>query len=123
TAPDLQPYMGMRGHAAIVREDGQVFAHVHPIGSVSMAALALAQASANAPTARAANVLTPAAAPDPHAGHMGHMAHMGTPATVALPYLFPTAGRYRIFVQVKRNEHVETGFFDADVRDPRAKPR
>src|SRR5262249_55566518 len=40
---DLELYMGMPGHAAFVRTDLSVFAHVHPSGSVPMAALALAQ--------------------------------------------------------------------------------
>ncbi|HZQ70970.1 MAG TPA: hypothetical protein VFA68_20755 [Terriglobales bacterium] len=35
---DLEPYMGMMGHAVFVRADGQVFADVHPAGSVPMAA-------------------------------------------------------------------------------------
>ena len=35
--------MGMAGHAEFVRSDLSVFAHVHPAGSVSMAALELAQ--------------------------------------------------------------------------------
>jgi len=34
--PDL--YMGMRGHAIIIRSDGNVFAHIHPVGTYSMAA-------------------------------------------------------------------------------------
>ena len=42
-AHDLEPYMGMAAHAEIVRSDFSVFAHVHPAGSVSMAALDLAQ--------------------------------------------------------------------------------
>ena len=41
---DMQLYMGMAGHAAFVATDGSVFAHVHPSGSVPMAALGLAQA-------------------------------------------------------------------------------
>ena len=40
---DLEPYMGMAGHAEFVRSDFSVFAHVHPSGSVSMASLELAQ--------------------------------------------------------------------------------
>ena len=43
-AQDMEPYMGMAGHAEFVRSDLSVFAHVHPAGSVSMAALELAQA-------------------------------------------------------------------------------
>ena len=42
-AHDLEPYMGMAAHAEIIRSDASVFAHVHPAGSVSMAALDLAQ--------------------------------------------------------------------------------
>lgn len=34
--PDL--YMGMSGHLVIMRDDGNVFSHVHPVGTYSMAA-------------------------------------------------------------------------------------
>ena len=37
-------------------------------------------------------------------------------STVEFPYGFPSAGRYRIFVQMKHGNTVETGTFDADVR-------
>jgi hypothetical protein len=40
-ARDIVPYMGMAGHAVFLRDDRSVFAHVHPSGSVPMAALAL----------------------------------------------------------------------------------
>jgi hypothetical protein len=35
---------------------------------------------------------------------------------VSFPYGFPTAGRYRIFIQMKHGSVVETGVFDADVK-------
>ena len=38
---DSEPYMGMAGHAEIVSSDRSVFAHIHPDGSVAMAALEL----------------------------------------------------------------------------------
>jgi hypothetical protein len=41
-APDMQPYLGMAGHAAFVKTDGTVFAHTHPEGSAAMASLILA---------------------------------------------------------------------------------
>src|SRR5216683_4488198 len=43
-AQEIEPYMGMAGHAEVVSSDLSVFAHIHPAGSVSMAALELAHA-------------------------------------------------------------------------------
>ncbi len=95
-ASDMELYMGMQGHAAFVSPDGSVFAHIHPSGSVPMAALSLA-GDAN-----------------PHAGHMT-MPSTGLPAEVSFPYGFPKPGSYRLFVQVKRGGRIETGTFDARV--------
>jgi len=97
-AGGMELYMGMQGHAAFIRTDRSVFAHVHPSGSVPMAALGLV------------------AAPDPHAGHMA-MLHGGIPAAVSFPYGFPKSGDYRIVVQVKRAGKVETGIFDTRVEN------
>lgn len=99
-AADLEPYMGMAGHAVFMSNDGKVFAHVHPEGSISMAALAIAQGSENS----AANPANP-------------MAAMSMPVSgdVSFPYGFPQPGDYHIFVQVKRAGHVETGAFVAHV--------
>jgi hypothetical protein len=103
-APDMELYMGMLGHAAFVRTDLSVFAHLHPSGSVPMAALALTQ-------------------PDnPHAGHADHASHAmaaagALPSAVSFPYGFPKPGAYRIFVQVKRGGQIETGIFDAKVEN------
>jgi hypothetical protein len=98
-ATDMELYMGMQGHAAFVSPDGSVFAHVHPSGSVPMAALTLAAASS-----------------DPHAAH-AMMMESRPPAEVSFPYGFPKPGAYRLFIQVKRAGHVETGVFDARVEN------
>ncbi|MCW5808791.1 MAG: hypothetical protein KIT31_40950, partial [Deltaproteobacteria bacterium] len=90
----LEAYMGMAGHAAVVRTDRTVFAHLHPSGSVAMPALELAGERVS------------------HAGH-----HMTFPAEVAFPYGFPRAGAYRVFVQVRRAGRVETAAFDARVAE------
>jgi hypothetical protein len=114
-AGDLEPYMGMAGHAEFVRSDLSVFAHVHPDGSASMAAIQLADASwqVNSPAASTADKKFGAATAMPGMKMSG-----GTEAhfsEVAFPYGFPMAGLYRIFVQVKRAGHVETGVFDVQV--------
>jgi hypothetical protein len=91
-ATDLEPYMGMAGHAVFLSTDGKVFAHVHPAGSVSMAAVNLAEGRS------------------PKAG-MENMDHNAPAAEVSFPYGFPQPGEYRIFVQIKRAGKVETAEF------------
>jgi hypothetical protein len=112
-ARDMEPYMGMAGHAEFVRSDLSVFAHVHPAGSVSMAALELAQDGlSNA----ADSAQMPISMPMPSTMSMP-MAEAGPLSPeVRFPYGFPRAGDYRIFVQIKRGGHVETGVFDARVQ-------
>jgi hypothetical protein len=105
-AKDVEPYMGMAGHAEIVRSDRSVFAHVHPDGSVAMAALELAQNNSGSPAATN--------------GSPSMMMTMQKPTDsispeVSFPYGFPKPGEYRMFVQIKRAGHVETGVFDTQV--------
>ena len=94
-AEDLELYMGMLGHAAFVKTDRTVFAHVHPSGSVPMAVLSLTTTA------------------DPHAGHS---VGSSLPAQVSFPFGLPQSGDYRIYVQVKQAGKVQTGVFDAHVR-------
>jgi hypothetical protein len=101
---DMEPYMGMAGHAEIVRSDRSAFAHIHPDGSVAMAALELAQKSAPVQSANA--VMDPGMKMD---------MHLPAATEVSFPYGFPKAGEYRLFVQIKRGGQIETGVFDAQV--------
>jgi len=96
-ATDLENYMGMAGHMALVSSDGKVFAHIHPAGTVSMAAASLA-----GDARQKQDVM----------GEMHGAPHSGE---VSFPYGFPQAGEYRLFVQIKRAGHVETGAFSAHV--------
>ena len=107
-AEGIELYMGMLGHAAFIAHDRSVFAHVHPSGSVPMAALSLtADANPHAVHMRMHG---------PRAGDQG--AENGAiPATVSFPYGFPKPGSYRIILQVKRSGQVETGIFDTRVEN------
>jgi hypothetical protein len=107
-APDTQLYMGMLGHAAFVKDDGTVFAHIHPSGTVAMAALMMAE-SQNNPTSKQPSASTPMEMP----GMVMSSDHL--PSSVSFPFGFPTPGRYRIFVQMKHGTTIETGIFDATV--------
>ena len=110
---DMEPYMGMAGHAEFVRSDLSVFAHVHPAGSVSMAALELAQDGLpGAAGAAQMPMSTPMAMPMP----MPMNESGPLPPEVRFPYGFPQPGEYRIFVQIKRGGRVETGVFDVEVQ-------
>jgi hypothetical protein len=100
-AHDVELYMGMLGHAAVIRHDREVFSHVHPTGSIAMASLETLDAAR-------------------HSGHSPMVCHDAgheLAAEVAFPYAFPLAGKYRVIVQMKRGGRVETGFFDALVGD------
>jgi hypothetical protein len=90
----LDDYMGMAGHAAFISTDGKVFAHIHPAGSVAMAAVSLAEGS----TQRQAMTTMPGMGSSP-------------PGEVSFPYGLPQPGDYRLFVQVKRAGQVETAVF------------
>jgi len=83
-----------------------VFAHIHPAGSASMAALELA--NSGGPTVRLGPVMPPGMSMAPGTAPLK--------PEVSFPYGFPKAGDYRIFVQVKRAGQVETGVFDAHVQ-------
>ena len=109
-AHDMQFYMGMLGHAAFVKTDGTTFAHIHPTGSVAMASFMLAQnqLGENSPMNMSGDM--------PGMDHSAHAAMESLPNEVTFPYGFPSPGRYRIFVQMKHGETVETGVFDADVK-------
>jgi hypothetical protein len=94
----LEPYMGMMGHAVITRPDGEVFVHLHPVGSFSMASQQAFERKLGVAPAHAHS-------------------HQAVSA-VSFPYEFPRPGRYRIWVQVKSGGRVVTGAFDAEVLPP-----
>lgn len=87
-----EPYMGMAGHVFVIKRDKSVFAHLHPGGSVPMAAMAL----------------TREVVANPHALHVV--------GGLSFPYGFPTPGAYRVVVQARLDGLVETGFFEVEAR-------
>jgi hypothetical protein len=116
-ASDMALYMGMPGHAAFVKEDGTVFAHVHPSGTVSMVALMMAAAQ-NQPSRPPSGAM--ASMPGMTAAAAGEHS-TGLPNSVGFPYGFPTPGAYRIIVQMKHGQIVETAAFDACANPPTAR--
>jgi hypothetical protein len=137
-----EPYLGMMGHAAVIRDDGSVYIHLHPTGSFAMAAEQIFKNRLN-DTIRIAKKPSSAVFRDSIDRHMAKlkamptaereqflMSEMGMYKTnasgamamehgnrISFPYSFPKEGRYRIFLQIKRNEKVLTGVFDVKVKD------
>jgi hypothetical protein len=97
---DLQPYMGMAGHLVIVRRDLSVFSHIHPTGSVPMAAVALLEKKT----------------PQAHESMVGMEQNQSIPPEITFPYGFPQPGDYRLFLQVRRGGQVQTAVFDVTVK-------
>jgi hypothetical protein len=89
----LESYLGMPGHAAVVRDDGQVFIHLHPMGTISPAAQARLS---------------------PPSSHVMHA--IPVTDTLRFPYAFPQPGRYTVWVQFKRRGRVMSAAFPAEVR-------
>jgi len=110
----LQPYMGMMGHAVVRRSGGEVFTHLHPVGTISMAAqeLFLRRERDGAGTAREPSQTNTLASLMP-----GRSEQSGAVAgnEVSFPYAFPRAGEYRLWVQVRTSGGVLTGVFDVRV--------
>jgi hypothetical protein len=137
-AVKLEPYMGMMGHAVVLKYDGSVYMHLHPVGTFSMASQEILEsrikknqkvpaapdaarfkdsidreiASLRSMTETDRNKYLTALMP---AMDMPENEHNKMDGMVTFPYAFPSAGKYRIWVQMKRNGKILNSAFDATV--------
>lgn len=104
----LEPYMGMAGHAVVMKDDGSVYVHLHPVGTIAVASQLAFQLREPGDTilGRLGRRITALQA------NPAHMARDTLPGRVTFPYAFPKAGRYRVWVQVRRGSRVLTGAFE-----------
>ncbi|MFL5620049.1 MAG: hypothetical protein ACJ79A_16850 [Gemmatimonadaceae bacterium] len=104
----VEPYLGMFGHAVVMRRDGGVFIHLHPNGTSAMAsevAFTLRDRGDTTPDGRLR--LSDAAMPIPA---------QQTISELSFPYAFPSAGRYRVWVQLRIRDRVRTAAWDVEVK-------
>jgi hypothetical protein len=104
----VEPYLGMTGHAVVVRRDGGVFIHLHPSGTGTLAselAFTLRDRGDTTPDGRLrlADATMPMASEQP----LGEL---------SFPYAFPSAGAYRVWVQFRVRGRVRTAAWDVDVK-------
>jgi hypothetical protein len=131
---ELQTYLGMMGHAAVIKNDGSVYIHLHPNGTFSSTSVQVMQKRIAEDGNIKPNLTSPKRFADSvdnvlvklnnmteterdnilmagmvheKAGHHG--------CTVNFPYAFPNAGNYRLWLQIKRNGKILTGVFDVVV--------
>ncbi|MEL7003907.1 MAG: hypothetical protein AAFN93_14390 [Bacteroidota bacterium] len=138
---ELEPYLGMMGHAVVFKEDGSVYIHLHPVGSYSMASQEVMETRFEGKSGRvnwnklpkqsafrdsidqviASLNSLPYAERDSLLG-LGMDHSIEDPdhpdhSVVKFPYSFPGPGQYRIYVQMKRNQKILNGAFDVEVVD------
>ncbi|MGC3944922.1 MAG: hypothetical protein QM762_10465 [Chryseolinea sp.] len=135
----IEPYMGMPGHAVVMKDDGTVYIHLHPVGSYSMASQktlkdrferqagrievknlprtaafrdsidqVISKFNSMTPAERDTVLMAGMQHPTLDPSHPQH-------SVVSFPYAFPSAGHYRIWIQMKRNGKIINSAFDADV--------
>ena len=103
----LEPYLGMPAHGVVTRVDGQVYVHLHPMGTVTTAAQAAFLARDRGDTTESGRLRLGV-----HATHAMTASVVPEAASVVeFPYAFPRPGDYRLFVQVRRGGRILTGAF------------
>lgn len=103
----VEPYLGMHGHAVVVRRDGGVFVHLHPSGTGSMASQVAFLLRNHGDTTAKGRLRLDAA---PMSMEQG-----GTLREISFPYAFPSPGEYRVWVQLRIGGSVRTAAFDMEV--------
>jgi hypothetical protein len=134
----LDPYLGMMGHAVVMKHDGSVFVHLHPTGNFSMGSQQMLLERFQAGKVGFSNLPTNLSFPDSidqvisfldHLDDaerdkilMGNMVHNQVfseehegHSMVSFPYAFPQPGNYRIWLQVKMDGNIVNGAFDVQV--------
>jgi hypothetical protein len=138
TAAAIEPYLGMMGHAVVMKTDGTVYIHLHPVGSYSMASqqtmltrfekevgpvnwAKLTKATFADSIDHVVAQLEALPEDERNKVLMSGMTHSTTDAdhpnhsVVKFPYAFPSPGEYRIWIQMKRNGKILNSAFDAVV--------
>ena len=103
--PEIQPYLGMLGHAVVIRDDGKVFVHLHPTGTSAMATETAFELRDRGDTTAKGRLQLEKA-------RMTGMADSAVrTAEIRFPYAFPDTGHYHVWVQVRFEGKVHTTGF------------
>jgi len=134
----LEPYLGMMGHAVVLKHDGSVYIHLHPTGNYSMGSQQMllerfetgkvgftnlpSELSFTDSIDRVLEFLDQLPDAERDSLLMGNMDHRewtdeehAEHSMVSFPYAFPQEGKYRIWIQVKIDGKIVNGAFDVEV--------
>ncbi len=100
-AKNLRPFLGMPAHLVLFRRDFGVFAHLHPGGTASMGAAALA--------------LGPQDLLDPDVAGHGAGSGRAVEPEFSFPFGFPGPGNYRMILQFRDFKEIHSVPFDLSV--------
>lgn len=137
---NLEPYLGMMGHAVAMKYDGSVYIHLHPTGNYSMGSQEmLLERFATGKTGfgqlpagmtfmdsvdQVISWMDQLPLPERDSLLMGNAMHSMPDdpeheghQMVSFPYAFPESGDYRIWIQVKIDGQILNGAFDVAVSD------
>ena len=97
----------MLGHAVVMRRDGRVFVHLHPSGTGSMASEEAFMLRDRGDTTSDGKLRLDAM----------RTAQPGIEPVreISFPYAFPSAGRYRVWVQLRVGGSVRTSSFEGQM--------
>ncbi|WP_291777674.1 hypothetical protein [Cecembia sp.] len=134
----LEAYLGMMGHAVVLKHDGSVYIHLHPTGNYSMGSQQMLLERFKSGKIGFTDIPQSLSFQDsidqvvsfldklPDAERdsllMGDMVHYNWEdpehedhSMVSFPYAFPEKGNYRIWIQVKIDGEIVNGAFDVEV--------
>ena len=102
----LEPYIGMAGHGVVSRDDGAVFVHLHPSGTISMASQMtfMMRQPGDSIAGRLGQRIKDSEAMHP-------VTALPEKGVIRFPYAFPKPGKYHMWVQVKHGGRILTGAF------------
>jgi hypothetical protein len=137
----LEPYLGMLGHAVVIKDDGSTYIHLHPVGNYSTSSQLTMinrfekevgpvkwdnllgktkhfRDSIDQVIAMLDNMSEEQRNTILMAGmqHENQDPEHAEHSTVTFPYVFPAPGNYRIWIQMKRNGKILNSAFDAVVK-------
>ena len=114
------PYLGMRAHATVVGKQGTIYTHLHPVGSISMAAMQLFELRDSGKIPSQIGQFEPVCqlpSVDESLDQWLKMSASKRPGHVVFPYIPPESGSYRVWIQFKLGRKIYTAFMPMNLRD------